>query len=360
MRYRTTTLLARQAMPAAAGTMIIDIPLTDIISRFRFHLEVQRGATLQLTHGFNAVSRIEIVDGSDVLMSLSMAQMDALHFYEKRELGNVYNNEISGFLEHYYTQVEFGRWLHDELLALDPSKFANPQMRITYNQVVYEAGATALFMTVMADVFDEMVPVPIGFFQDREFYRYTPVANAFHYVNLPTDLTLRKMYIQSYSTARAPSDGMAGARLDEDNLKRIPFDMLYNDWAAYLRAEYGECHQIIAGTREGGAFPNYIAPCEHISTMWESVLVAPAMFLIGNNGGQLTLSNGGVETDTYMGHANGVIPYFVLAFPFGYEKDIEDWYDTSRVGSLRLRILNGATIVADTFNAVILQQLRRY
>ncbi len=224
MRYRTTTLLARQNL-GTAGTHIMDIPIHDIISAFRFHLEIQSVGAPHLAHGFDAVPKVEIVDGSDVLLELSMAQMDALHFYERRQLGNIWTGEyvpVAELPDEFFTAVYFGRWAYDEMYALDPGRFSNPQMRITFNAALYDALAVDLFMTVYADVFDEYRPSPVGFLQNREFYRYTPVANAFHYVNLPTDLVLRKLILQAHQYTKQPNASIAEARLDERTSHHMP------------------------------------------------------------------------------------------------------------------------------------------
>lgn len=361
MRYRTTTLLARQSL-GVAGTHIIDIPITDVISAFRFHLEVTRTITLQLAHILEAVSRIEIVDGSDVLMQLSAAQMDGLHFYERGKLGNLNINEFGAGTDEVYTAVYFGRWPFDPELAFDPKRFTNPQMRITFNAATYEANATALFLTVSADVFDEYVPSPIGFLQNREFYRYTPVASGYHYINLPTDLVLRKLIVQSHSYTHTTNQGVAAVRLDEDNMKRIPFDLLHEDWLASISQEFGIANHGIAGLREGGDYPLYHAIADWPVAVWEEIGDGPRCRLIALNGCKLTLTDvGGGEATTFIGRISGHAPHFCLCYPFGYQKDLADWYETKDIGSLRLRILNGTIPAPAPYSTrVILQQLRRY
>lgn len=362
MRYRTTTLLARQAMPAAAGTFIIDIPITDVISAFRFHLEVEPDATKKLAHIADVISKIEIVDGSDVLMELSAAQMEALHFYERGKLGNINSQDFGAQREEFYTAVYFGRYAFDNDLAFDPAKFINPQLRITYNGAIYNAGVVAgdIHLSVFADIFDEFRPSPIGFLQHREFYRYTPIASAYHYINLPTDLVLRKIFLQGHQYTRAVNDAIAEVRLDEDNMKRIPLDFLFEDLLAWDRQEYGPVEHAIAASREGGALPLYTAISTWPVPLYHEVLVAPALFTISVNGCQLVLSDGGNENTTYIGRMVGHLPHFTLCYPFGDQKDLADWYETKDIGTLRLRILNGAIIIAGCTNRVILQQMRRY
>jgi len=364
MRYRTTTLLARQNL-GVAGTHIIDIPITDVISALRFHLEIQDGAGKHLAHGFDAVSKVEIVDGSDVLMELSMAQMDALHFFERRILGNITCEEIATAAltpDEFYTAVYFGRFPNDPELAFNPKKFVNPQLRITFNAATYNANSTALFMSIFADVFDEYVPSPIGFLQHREFYRYTPVSGAFQYINLPTDLVLRKLIVQPKRYTSPPQSGLAAVRLDEDNMKRIPFDMLYEDWRAMNRQEYGPAEQGIAFWRESGAFPLYHALTDLPIALWEQMVALPTLSLIGVNGCQLTTTDGAAENTAAIGRISGLMPYFCLCYPFGDQKNLEDWYETEDIGTLRLRLLAAEPpwFAAGFSTRVILQQLRRY
>ena len=362
MRYRTTTLLARQAMPAIAGTFIIDIPITDIISAFRFHLETLPDATLKLTHIADVISKIEIVDGSDVLMELSAAQMEALHFYERGKLGNLLTQDMGAVNEEFYTAVYFGRYAFDNDLALDPGRFNNPQLRITYNGATFKAGVAAggIFLSVFADIFDEFRPSPIGFLQHREFYRYPTQALGFTYINLPTDLVLRKLFVQGHQYTQAPTQCIGAIRIDEDNMKRIPVELLYEDWLAWCRQEYGPAEHGIAANREGGLFPLYHAISQWPIPLYHEIGAVPLLNTIGMNGCQLTLTNNAGDDTTYVGRIVGHAPHFTLCYPFGDQKDLADWYETEKIGTLRLRILNGPNPIAGGTNSVILQQLRRY
>lgn len=361
MRYRTTTLMALRSL-GTAGTHIIDIPITDIISAFRFHLQVQRGAGAQLTHGFDAVSKIEVINGSDVLMELSMAQMEAIHFFERGQLGNSTVAEVSEHLDDFETAVYFGRWPFDQELAFNPKMFSNPQLRITFNRNTFDTTSTDLLMEVEAEVFDELVPAPIGFLQMREFYRYSqPAAAGYTYLNLPTDLVLRKLIVQPHCYTRVPQSIMLAARLDEDNMKRIPFDISTASWLAMNKQEYGDAEHVIAMTRQGAAQPLYNAVAELVAALWQEV-GAPALQLIGVNGCQLTCTDGGTETTTAIGRIIGSAPHFCYCYPFGYQKDLNDWYETKDIGTLRLRLQNAVALGAPYVQTtrVILQQMRRY
>ncbi len=277
-------------------------------------------------------------------------------------MGNYNTQEFGAGTDVFETAIYFGRWPNDPELAFDPKKFVNPQLRITYNAVTYGVGATDLFMSVFADVFDEYVPSPIGFLQHREFYRYTPAVGAYQYINLPTDLALRKLIVQAKRYTSPPQSGLAAARLDEDNMKRIPFDMLYEDWRAHNRQEYGPAEQGIAILREGGDQPLYHALTDLPVALWEEMATPSILALIGANGCQLTTTDGAAETTAAIGRISGLAPYFCLCYPFGDQNNPADWYETRDIGALRLRLLGAsAPLFAPNFsNRVILQQVRRY
>lgn len=360
MRYRKTTLVAPLNLPGTGGTYIHNIPLTDIVSALRFTFQVTRIGGPQIAHGLDAIPLIEIVDGSDVLLSLSGAQMDALHFFERKQLGNYNTQELGAGVDVFETAIYFGRWPNDPEIAFDPKRFVNPQLRITYNVLLYDATATILNLSVEADVFDEFVPIPIGFLQNREFYRYAvPAAAGFTYIDLPTDLVLRKLIVQPHSYAWTPGTFMDQARLDEDNMKRIPFDLTYIQWQAMNRQEYGSVEQGIAFLREGGLQPLFHAAADLPVAVWQEVMAGPNLQLIGSMGCQLTTTDTAGENTPAIGRISGLAPHFCMCFPFGDPKDKDDWYETVDVGSLRLRLHNPVPPAAGV-TRIILQQMRRY
>ncbi|GAI43557.1 unnamed protein product, partial [marine sediment metagenome] len=75
----------------------------------------------------------------------------------------------------------------------------------------------------------------------------------------------------------------------------------------------------------------------------------------------LTLTDaGGGEVTPFIGRITGFIPHWVMCYPFGYQKDLADWYETMNIGSLRLRLHDAAAPQVFASCRVILQQLRRY
>lgn len=359
MNYRTVEVMAYGALPATAGTWIEPIRIKDVISALEIEVGVPVGVGARLTHGLEAISRIDIVDGSDVLLSLSGGQLDGMHWFDiGKEACTFFTNDPS-ITDHMFTSVKFGRYLWDEELAFDPTKFMNPQIRVTYNTALVGTASTPMLLGIKAECFDEKVVSPIGFLQDREFNRFTPVTATYHYISLPTDLVVRKLIIQPYlpgSTCTLIADDW---RLDEDNLKRVVFDLTAHQTNALNERIYGVMRVGFFTYKSGAGFPIFVSPTWGGLCQVVDYSAATPIQVLSVAAGRITLTVA-PTTDLVMGEHRGSNPYGMMVYPFGKQNVIEDWYDVSKVGELRLRIHGGTAVPALATTRILLQQLRRY
>jgi len=72
-----------------------------------------------------------------------------------------------------------------------------------------------------------------------------------------------------------------------------------------------------------------------------------------------------VDSDTdgeFVAHVSGVCPFGSVPFAFGDQQLVEDWWDVTRLGSARLKIVQGTIGTADSAATldVLTQQLVRY
>jgi len=81
MNYRQTSLLSQES-GTTASTKTIDIKVKDIISRISIKFNYANSAHTPIAHPAAIVSKVELVDGSDVFASVSGRQLEALMFYE--------------------------------------------------------------------------------------------------------------------------------------------------------------------------------------------------------------------------------------------------------------------------------------
>jgi hypothetical protein len=210
MNHRNSVLLTPKDV-GASGTEIVDLNFPDVISRLTiaFNAVNPGSITIQEVAAAN-VPKIEIVDGSDVLFSLTGMQAHALDFFDTGRQYSCGGSYVATWGLVAYLTINFGRWLFDKELGFDPKKFTNPQLKITYDEDVAVASCVSNTLGVMADMFDEAEAKPVGFLMNKEQFSYTPVAGATETIELPVDYPYRKLIVQ----ARVPDlwfGGTAGS-----------------------------------------------------------------------------------------------------------------------------------------------------
>ena len=357
MKYRTTTLLAEENL-STSGTKTIDVNIGDVITALQLQTRITFSTGARLIPEPDVYSKIELVDGSDTLLSLSGAQIAALSFYEGMKQIDWAATNLTSSTEEGYLRINFGRFLRDPVLAFAPKKFKNPQLKITYNAAAVQAAATPVYLRVIAECFDEKAVSPVGFLQMREFNSYVGSASAYKYIDLPTDLVLRKLYLQTKGFGISHTALLTSVKLDEDNDKRIPFDILTKDWMNMQLMEFGRCHQYLGAYTSGASYPVWGAPCNVENFNCMNASAQNAVQATTGTGGKFSF-DASTSTQIVIGALEGSLPYYVHCYPFGDQMDMADWYDVTRIGALRFRVYSGASGASCTYNT-ILQQLRKY
>lgn len=359
MNYRIVEVMANQTF-GVAGTHIQPIRTQDPISALHFHLGTTVTAGPHLDHLLAAFTRIEIRDGSDIIMSLSGTQMGAVGFYDTNKLASYMVYTSYAGVHDAEVSILFGRWIGDELLALDPKRFDNLQIQITYNAALHSTTCTNTQIEIHAEVFDEKVISPVGFLQVREFERHVPATLTVHPIEMPTDLAIRKLLVQSPNVNIDIANNLGRTRLDEDNDKRVVYDLSQLRWEAFNLKWFPLCVQrFLMVVQQGPGNPFFAAPSAAgmVSvTNASGVLAWQAGAAVAGRYAVITASN----TDLLYGHVTGHHPYGVMCMPFGKQDNIDDWYDVTKVGDLRFRVWGGTAVGATPLLNTILQQLRRY
>lgn len=358
MNYRTSVVLPLKSL-GTSGTEVIDINVKDPISALRFEGIYTNGSSgAQLVPVPDVLSKVELIDGSDVLFSLSGTQLAALHFYEGHPFMYIDGSAIDSDTINFNLQYDFGRFLRDPMLAFDPSKYRNPQLKVTWNVATPNAAGSALSLEVVAELFDEKAITPIGFLRSHQFHSYTGGASTHEYIDLPTDQVIRKLYLQTKAYGYAATTLLTTIKLSEDNDKRIPFDMTDTNWANLCAEIWGMLIQNAWGYGGSTDDPMFLAPCKYETGIWENCSGAREPVIQTSTGGKWTITSS-TAGDIVHGILSGFLPYFHYCYPFGNSDDPADWYDATRVGSLRLDLLSGASGASCTYNT-ILQYLVRY
>jgi len=358
MNYRLATVLAEKSL-STTGTETIDINLKDPISRIEIGHHITLGDVAMVAALAAAITKVELVDGSDVLHSLSGRENQALCIYDRR-VPTMNHGELNYGADLYATLgIDFGRFLYDPELAFDPKMFRNPQLKITHDYTQLSANSSTHLLEVFAHLFDEKPISPIGFLMAKNHYTYTPAANnAFEYIDLPTDLPIRQLLLRGYQAGQDPHDVCDGFKLSEDNDKRIPIDL---ELEAYIRRMKGVWLPVQESWAEyaSGGYHKYITSTDHMTIVQATSIEPLSDPLIGGY-----VKGGYVELNANSGHmawysSIGYLPHHCIQFPFGLQGDLNDWYDVTKLGSLRARVQAAAQFSGAEIS-IILQQLRRY
>jgi hypothetical protein len=357
--YRIATILPSESK-TAAGTKIIDILDRDVISRIDIKYNVTRTTHTMSAHPAIDISKIELVDGSEILASLNGYECQALNIYNRRCPSMNHGQHYAGNGEVSLYGLDFGRKLWDPVLAFDPKKFKNPQLKITYALTGCDAGGAAATLEVLGYFFDEKPVSPMGMLVAKEHYSWTPVASAYDHVLLPQDMPIRKMLIRAFQSGYEPWYTISNVRIDEGNVKKIPFEMDIETYFRFMKGQWSLVEEMLvsAGATSGRAV--YVTPTQYYLLLGATLSTATTTVYTAtwNRGGLMTLYTTNAN-DPIAGVVTGWLPNHCIEFPFGNPDDPDDWYDVAKVGSPRVRTAGGSSTSGGT-GQILLEQLKTY
>lgn len=365
MLYRHHYLQSRYTL-GDSGTLVFDINIQDPISALMFEFRATNGATSNKAVTMaDCVSAIEVIDGSDVLLSLTGHEAFALAAYLWKNIPYQLISEIPGNIQNLAVLLPFGRFLGDQQYALDPKKFVNPQVRVKWNLAAIRAvGATGFVtatgaLTVVAMV-QEGGSAPIGFISHKEIYTYT-TGTGKEYIDIPADAPIRGILFRADLAAYAISGVVNNLKLNCDAGKFIAFDMRMTDLVRYLAANHPpflyKHYLALAG---GDTAYLVLKQDEGVNFTGE---VADEVINYTNNGygeGVVTVYVAGSTSAgirNIVANVQGYCPYRSLYLPFGDPQNPSDWFPAQSYKRIQIEA-QGA--VASGSAAVVLSQLRNY
>ncbi len=356
-----TDLIFPSTNLGSAGTKIIPIVTKKPISRIEITYRTTKAGDAMNAPGPANIPKIELIDGAKPLHSLTGYTNQALAYYNRPGVSMEHGQHIPALSEVDIYAIDFGRFLWDPLLAFDPTKFSNPQLKITYNPALADTSATVGYLEVWAECFDEKVPSPIGFLKAQEVWNGSYLAdNSVNEILLPEDEVIRQILARTYYAAYEPWYEVDAAKLDEAGNGKIIFDL--PDLEMYYRrmkshVPMGHSPFIAGITTSARVF--YIPWTD----FWASLVgigVAATMEVYETTasmaGGYCSLIASGDHQ--YVGESRGYLPWHTWQFPMGKQNDPDDWYDPSgKKPRLRLTSNTGG---ASGSGAVVLETINKY
>lgn len=358
MNYRHAEILPSQDL-GESGTKIIDLDIIDPISRITLLHQPVGGSDDIIAHPMKNITKLELIDGSEVLYSLTGFQGHGLNIIEAPRTVTTYLDERSGGTPMLMINMDFGRHLWDPLLALVPPNFTNLQLKLTWNEKAYDASVGSHAFMIYGHLFDEKEVSPVGFLMNKEIKSYQPSAGGYEYTDLPTDYPMRKLIIQAFKKTAGVRGICQAIKLSEDNDKRVPIDGDIYNLRSFLDFMNGEAVDIIRINADSAADECYVTAHNILSAVASSDVVDKTCRVYLYAGGYVI-----VEHETAAGGVNlavrGKNPHGLIGIPFGDQGVIDDWYDVTKLGSLKVRILGGPNSVTGDTISVLTQQIRRY
>lgn len=360
MNYRQAELLATVDI-TTDGTKVIDINVKDVISRLGIVLELINDGIVPTNHPVAAIKRIEVIDGSEVIASLTGYAAQALAYYNSGKMPhNELNWEDNAYMRA-FIPLDFGRFLFDEELGLDPMKFRNLQLRIEHEHGLGGCSPDGAYLRVIADMFDEKAPSPVGFLLNKEVTSFMPVTGSAKYIELPLDNAIRKLLIMNTNDDEEPDVQFENVKIDEEDGKRIVIDCLTMDLIRAASMKFGMFSEYFSGRFNAATTAEFfLTACKdiQISAMSNTSGVVVHFTWTGGRGRTVGVS-GAAE---FGGIVSGRCPHGAVPIFLGKQEDMGDWWDVTNLGKARVTLTPRADpIIDDEKNTdVILQSLHRY
>ena len=358
MNYRQAVLLDTTNF-SASGTKKVGLDVSDPISRLVIVAEVTNSDYTPTDHPVAVISKVEIVDGSEVIASLSGFSAQAMDFYDNGVMSHNELNYENVAVCRATVAINFGRWLYDEMFALDPKKYRNPQLKISHDYSLGGCSPSSVNIRVIADMFDEKHISPEGFLRSQEIFSYAPVAGAKEYIDIPTDHPLRKLVIMNTNDNEEPDVEFETIKLVEDEGKRILIDCTCMDLIRTMECRYPRIEEYLSGRVGTAGEEFYVTACKDIMLGVIGASGTQAYFHGAWSGGRLR-SIKGSATIEFGGQCSGRCPHGAVPILFGKQDDPMDWFDVSRIGKVQLQLTPRATTDTNKNNVIIGQFKQRY
>lgn len=361
MKYRTNELYHEQALDDT-GTKLIDLTFKDPLSALGLQFVGTNGATFNKSNWMSdVVTKIEIVDGSDVLISLSLKQAMAFQAYQTGKTPYINFEEGPDGTGKDEVMIHFGRHLWDPEYYMDLTKFNNPQLKITTDEDVIRAMGTEGFLSgsfkvsITAFIIQEGAAAAKGFFMQKEIYNFTAQDSGDEHVPLPRDYPYASLMLNSTVKQSDCHELITQMKLSCDSDKFVAMDQYTKHYQEQHENRVSPFEMRCIFHRKNGEspqFPIYYNPRANLLTSALGHSVASGWIWSGNMNLQLADGTGGAVTseERVWAHITGGSLHNSIHVPFGILQDpntyfpVADWNEIDliltqdNVGSVKVTL----------------------
>lgn len=338
MEWQRSYIERNRTLPASSGTLTIDLPKSALLSELLLRVVGTNGDDPNYDNLVcDKLTKIEvIVNGSEVVKSLTGRELQALHFFNTKQLPQQWGIEAPDNSQGMDFPIQFGRFPGDLEYGLDCTKVVNPQLKITYDFSGAGLDATSLYDATDFPVLDLLAvqlldfpgAFPKGYIKSHEITTWSPTANSqVKRVELPTGNLFRRIMVKDDAGEYWMENGLAHTYLDLNVGKRQPFKMDTEDWMEMNRQIFGqvEVARDIWGGPDIAKRDLQLGMADRIAGM-----ALKDMYVLTSGGGSGTkwdfkvhqVSDGAIATDsTIRMSAVGLCYHSMLCLPFDWPDD---------------------------------------
>jgi len=342
---------------------IIDINLDDPISQLVLTYEPTNGNQAYGDgHPARCISKIELIDGADVLFSLSGQECQAADFYHSKNVTPSIILFTNGMNSEQIYNINFGRYLYDEMLALNPNKHTNLQLKVTMDINGGGSLVAGGYLTIMGHVFDEKKISPKGFLMHKEIKSYVLSSASHEYTDLPVDYPYRKLFVRAQRYGTGPEYQIDTIKLSENVDKKIVLNHSMFQILRAIASQTPPYREWIIGPGTTTANYFYCTPTywpAFAGSLWRSVTTPSGLCFYEGDGGRFKEVQEGAGVN-WQCHVQGWAPHGVVEIPFGKQDSVDDFYDVRKVAKLKLDVKGGSSVGTSQTSEIFLQQFRSY
>ncbi len=367
MRFRTVEMHYELALDDT-GTKPIEIKTRDPLSAIRLEFKGSNGSSYNKSNRMDdIITKIELVDGSDVLWALNCKNGQAQQFFNTKQTPFIRIEERGGGSTRQELLMQFGPKLYDLDYWLDLTKFTSPSLKITTDEdavraIAADGFATGSFkVTVTLHVIEEGANPSKGFLMCKEIYSFTSATSGDEHVPIPMDYPIAGILLRAYVAGNDINENISALKLSCDAGKYIPIDKKVGDICTMNETDYGICEIRAQLDRKNGETVLHCINKEPVAMLLgdEATLVMQAMYQWS---GQFNLSvydNAGaaVTAERWIRTIiQGTCLHSATYVALGQLDQVETYFDPKEWNDVELILTQAAASVVE----VCLQQLRTY
>ena len=364
---RRLAYIENRRVLADSGEITTDITVRDPITALIFEVRAQNGASNNRKNLLaDCIDSVELIDGSEVLMSLDGYEALAIAAYELGYLPYQLIAEEGVLTQNWFVAIPFGRYLGDVAYSFDPTRFSNPQLRFKWNLANKNAvGATGFVtgsarFTVLADIM-EGAEAPSYMLTKKQHYSFVTAASGIQYIDLPTNANHRSMYIRCHEDGVGAFGNLSNVKVSADQDKFIPFDMRRTDFIRWLTTKYPPMHYKHNVITYNGQTVYFVLKQDELAIFYPSTVDTTVTGVVNGIGEETVAvyvgSSGSGTPRSIMALVHGWLPFGVAYLPWGDKNTPNSWLDVSLFRSLRLELEQSN---AGGNASVVVEQVRTY